>query len=140
MMEELTLAIVKPDAVQRNLIGKIVAHYEQNGLSVAAMKLKQVTRREAEGFYAEHKARPFFGELVEFMSSSPVVLLVLKGQNAILRNREVMGATDPSKAAEGTIRKLYAKSIGENSVHGSDSPQSAQREVNYFFANTEIYN
>jgi nucleoside-diphosphate kinase len=138
-MEELTLAIIKPDAVQRNLIGKIVAHYEQNGLSIAAMKLKQVTRHEAEGFYAEHKARPFFGELVEFMSSSPVVLMVLRGKNAILLNREIMGATDPSKAADGTIRKLYAKSIGENSVHGSDSPQSAQREVNYFFASTEIY-
>lgn len=138
-MEELTLAIVKPDAVQRNLVGKIIALYEQNGLSVAAMKMKQVTRREAEGFYAEHKARPFFGELVEFMSSSPVVLMVLRGPGAILRNREIMGATDPAKAAEGTIRKLYAKSIGENSVHGSDSPQSAQREVNYFFAATEIY-
>ena len=138
-MEELTLAIIKPDAVQRNLIGKIIAHYEQNSLTVAAMKLKQASRYEAEGFYAEHKARPFFGELVEFMSSSPVVLIVLRGKNAILRNREIMGATDPSKAADGTIRKLYARSIGENSVHGSDSPQSAEREVHYFFANTEIY-
>ncbi len=139
-MEELTFGIIKPDAVQRNLIGKIIAHYEQNGLHIAAMKMKHVTRQEAEGFYAEHKARPFFGELVEFMSSSPVVLLALRGKNAILKNREVMGATDPSKAADGTIRKLYAKSIGENSVHGSDSPQSAQRELNYFFANTEICN
>ena len=139
-MEELTLGIIKPDAVRRNLVGKIIAHYEANGLSVAAMRYKLVSRREAEGFYAEHKARPFFGELVESMSASPVVLLVLKGKGAIMHNREIMGATDPAKAAEGTIRKLYAKSIGENSVHGSDSPQSAQREINYFFANTEIYN
>lgn len=139
-MEEITFGIIKPDAVKRNLIGKIVSHYEDNGLSIAAMKLKHVSREEAEGFYAEHKERPFFGELVEFMSSSPVVLLALKGENAIARNREIMGATNPAEAAEGSIRKLYAKSIGENSVHGSDSPKSAERELKYFFNATEIYN
>ena len=139
-MEELTLAIIKPDAVQRNLIGKIISCYEEHKLQVVAMKLKHLSRNEAEGFYAEHKARPFFPELVEFISSSPVVLIALKGVGAVVRNREIMGATDPSKAADGTIRKLYARSLGENSVHGSDSLQSAQRELNYFFSSTEIYN
>lgn len=139
-MEECTFAIIKPDAVKRNLIGKILARYEEEGLKVVAMKMKHLSVREAEGFYAEHRERPFFGELVATMSASPVVLLALKGKGAILRNREVMGHTDPAKAAEGTIRKVFAKSIGENSVHGSDSPQSAVRELNYFFPSTEIYN
>ncbi len=135
----MTLAIMKPDIVERSFIGKIATCYEENRLRVVAMKMKHLSRTEAEGFYAEHRARPFFGELVEYIASKPVVLLVLKGENAIARNRDIMGATDPAKAAAGTIRKLYARSIGENSVHGSDSPQSAAREIHYFFSDIEIY-
>ena len=138
-MEELTLAIIKPDAIHRNLVGKIIARYEESSLRVAAMKLKQLTRHEVESFYEEHRARPFFNEIVGAMSAKPVVLLVLEGKDAVLRHRKIIGATDPAKAAEGTIRKLYAKSIGENSVHGSDSLQAAHREISYFFSNSEIY-
>ncbi len=137
-MGERTLSIIKPDGTQRNLIGKIVTRFEDNGLKVVAMKRKLLSRHEAEGFYAVHKARPFFGELVEMMTSGPVVVMVLEGDNAILKNRELMGATDPSKAAAGTIRKDFAKSIGENTVHGSDSKENALTEIAYFFSTTEI--
>ena len=138
-MTETTLSIIKPDATKRNLTGRIIAHFEEHGLQVAAMKMAQLSRREAEGFYAEHKARPFFGELVDFMCSGPVVLMALKGEGAVMKNRELMGATNPAEAAEGTIRKLYARSIGENSVHGSDSAESARRELSYFFPATDLY-
>ncbi|MDA0712924.1 MAG: nucleoside-diphosphate kinase [bacterium] len=140
MSLERTLSIIKPDGVSRHLVGKIIERFESEGLFVAAAQMKQLSRHEAEGFYAEHKARPFFGELVQFMCSGPVLLMVLEGQNAILKNREIMGATDPSKADAGTIRKLYSLSIGENTVHGSDSEQSAQREVTWFFAQKDVFN
>ena len=138
-MTETTFSIIKPDATKRNLTGKIIAHFEERGLRVAAMRMKKLARHEAEGFYAEHKERPFFGELVEFMCSEPVVLMALQGENAVLKNREIMGATNPAEAAEGTIRKLFALSIRENSVHGSDSAESAKRELSYFFPEIEIY-
>lgn len=137
-MSERTFSIIKPDATKRNLIGKIVSCFESNDLRIAAMKLKRLTKTEAEGFYAEHKERPFFGELVEFMTSEPVVLMVLEGENAVMKNRSIMGATNPSEAEEGTIRKMFALSIGENSVHGSDSQESAKREISYFFQDSEI--
>ena len=133
-----TLSILKPDATERNLTGAINAVFEGAGLRIVAQKRVRMTKAQAEGFYAEHKARPFFGELVDFMTSGPVVLQVLEGEDAVLKHREVMGATDPAKAADGTVRKLYAKSIGENSVHGSDGEQSAEREINYFFRPEEI--
>jgi len=137
-MVEQTLSIIKPDATKRSLIGKVVTCFENSGLRVAAMKLKQLSQAEAEGFYAEHKERPFFGELVTFMISEPVVLMVLEGENAIAQNRKVMGATNPADAEEGTVRHSYALSIGENSVHGSDSSASAAREISYFFDAKEI--
>ena len=136
---EQTLSIIKPDGTQRNLVGKILGRFEEEGLKVAAMRKAWLSQQEAEGFYAVHKARPFFGELVQMMTSGPVVLLVLEGKNAIAKNREIMGATDPSKAAPGTIRKLFAKSIGENTVHGSDSSENAAIEIRYFFRTTEIF-
>ena len=135
---EQTLSIIKPDGVERNLIGSIVAKFEGSGLRIAAMKKKHLSKREAEAFYAVHSERPFFGELVDFMMRSPVVVMVLEGDNAIARNREIMGATNPAEAADGTIRKLFAKSIGENTVHGSDAPETAKEEVAFFFAGTEI--
>ena len=135
---EQTLSIIKPDGVERNLVGSIVAKFEEAGLRVAAMKKKHLSKREAEAFYAVHSERPFFGELVDFMMRSPVVVMVLEGDNAIARNREIMGATNPAEAADGTIRKLFAKSIGENTVHGSDAPETAKEEVAFFFAGTEI--
>ncbi len=135
---ERTLSIIKPDGVERNLVGKIIAVFEDKGLKVAAIKKKHLSRKEAEAFYAVHKARPFFGELVEFMTRSPVVIMVLEGKNAINANRDIMGATNPAQAADGTIRKLFAKSIGENTVHGSDSPEAAKNEVAFFFAESEI--
>ncbi|MCB9675402.1 MAG: nucleoside-diphosphate kinase [Alphaproteobacteria bacterium] len=138
MAIERTFSIIKPDAVERNLIGKIVARFEEEGLRIAAMRKQHLSREEAEGFYAVHKARPFFGELVEFMTRSPVVVMILEGENAVVRNREIMGATNPADAAPGTIRKLFAKSIGENSVHGSDSAENAAIECAYFFRTTEI--
>lgn len=138
-MIETTFSIIKPDATQRNLIGKIVSRFEEEGLEIVAMKMKRLSQTEAEGFYQEHKERPFFGELVSFMCSEPVVLMALKGENAVAKNREIMGDTNPENAKEGTIRKLFAKSIGENSVHGSDSAKSAARELAYFFAASEIY-
>lgn len=138
MAVERTLSIIKPDGVKRNLIGKIVARFEEVGLRPVAIRRKHMSLREAEGFYAVHKARPFFGELTQYMASGPVVLMVLEGEDAIAKNREVMGATNPANAAEGTIRKLYALSIGENTVHGSDAPETARTEIAYWFAETEI--
>ncbi len=138
MALERTFSIIKPDATRRNLTGKIVAKFEDGGLRVVASKRIQMTRKQAEGFYAVHKDRPFFGELVEFMISGPVVVQVLEGENAIARNREIMGATDPKKAAPGTIRAEFAESIGENSVHGSDAPETAKEEIAFFFAGSDI--
>jgi len=138
MAVQQTLSIIKPDATRRNLTGAINQRFEEAGLRIIAQKRVNLSRDMAEGFYAEHSERPFFGELVDFMISEPVVLQVLKGENAIAKNREIMGETNPANAAEGTIRKDFALSIGENSVHGSDSEESAAREVAYFFATTEI--
>jgi nucleoside-diphosphate kinase len=133
-----TFSIIKPDATARNLTGAINALIEKAGLRIVAQKRIRMTREQAETFYAVHKARPFFGELVDFMISGAVVVQVLEGENAVLKHRDVMGATDPSKAAEGTIRKLHAKSIGENSVHGSDAPETAAIEIAQFFSGNEI--
>ena len=138
MAIERTFSIIKPDATARNLTGAINALIEKAGLRIVAQKRIRMTRGQAETFYAVHKARPFFGELVEFMTSGPVVVQVLEGEKAILKYRDVMGATDPSKAGEGTIRKLHAKSIGENSVHGSDAPETAVIEIAQFFSGNEI--
>ena len=140
MATEQTLGIIKPNAVLDNNIGNIMAMYEKSGLRIAAAKFTLLSKEKAEGFYIEHKERPFFGSLVGFMTSAPVVLLVLEGENAVLRNREIMGATNPAEADEGTIRKLYAKSIEANAVHGSDSTTSAEREISYFFEKSEIQN
>ena len=138
MAVERTFSILKPDATERNLTGAINAIIEKAGLRIVAQKRVRITKAQAEQFYGVHKARPFFGELVEFMTSGPVVVQVLEGEGAIAKYRDVMGATDPSKAAEGTIRKTHAKSIGENSVHGSDSAENAVIEINQFFAGNEI--
>jgi len=138
MAIERTFSIIKPDATERNLTGAINALIEKAGLRIVAQKRIRMTREQAETFYAVHKARPFFGELVDFMISAPVVVQVLEGENAVLKHRDVMGATDPSKAADGTIRKLHAKSIGENSVHGSDAPETAAIEIAQFFSGNEI--
>jgi len=137
-MVERTLSIIKPDGTKRNLVGKIVSRFEERGLKIAAMQMKWLSRREAEGFYAVHQARPFFGELVESMTSGPVVVMVLEGENAIKRNREIMGATNPTNADAGTIRKDFALSVGENTVHGSDAPETAREEIAYFFPTTQI--
>ena len=133
-----TFSIIKPDATGRNLVGKIVARFEAEGLRICAMKKIHMSKKVAEGFYAVHAERPFFGELTDFMSSGPCVVIVLEGENAIKRNREIMGATNPAEAAEGTLRKLYASSIGENAVHGSDAPETAATEIAYFFRGTEL--
>ena len=138
MAVERTFSMIKPDATARNLTGAINAKLEAAGLRIVAQKRVWMSRKQAEGFYAVHKARPFFNELVETMTSGPTVVQVLEGENAILKNREVMGATDPAKAAEGTVRKVHAKSIGENSVHGSDSPDNARIEIAQFFSENEI--
>ncbi len=135
---ERTLSILKPDAVKAQKIGAIVSRLESEGLRIAAARKIQMDRRMAEGFYAEHAGRGFFDELVTFMTSGPVVVLVLEGEDAVVRYRTIMGATNPANAAEGTLRKLYAASVGENAVHGSDSPASAAREIAYFFASTEV--
>lgn len=140
MATETTFSIIKPNAVKKNAIGAIISQFEKNGLKVAAAKLVQLTKPQCEEFYAEHKARPFFGELVSFMTSGPVLLMALKGENAVTRNREIMGATDPKKAAPGTIRALFGDSVGENAVHGSDSAASAERELNLFFKPNEFVN
>ena len=139
MAVERTLSIIKPDATRKNHIGQIVARFEAEGLRIAAMRKAHLSRREAEGFYAVHSARGFFGELCDFMSSGPCVVMVLEGENAIARNREIIGATNPANAAEGTLRKLYAASIGENAVHGSDAPETAATEIAYFFRGTELH-
>ena len=136
---EKTFSIIKPNAVNKNAVGAILHRFESEGLRVAAMRKVQLARPVVEGFYAEHKHRSFFGELVDFMCSGPVVILVLEGEGAVLRNREIMGATDPAKAADGTLRKLYGDSMGENAVHGSDSPASAAREIAWFFAGSDVY-
>ena len=138
MAVERTLSILKPDATARNLTGAINAMIEKAGLRIIAQKRIRMSRPQAETFYAVHRERPFFGELVTFMTSGPVVVQVLEGENAIAKYREVMGATDPSKAAAGTIRKVHAKSMGENSVHGSDAPDNAAVEIAQFFSNNEI--
>ncbi len=136
---ERTLSIIKPDAVKKNVIGKIVDRFESNGLRVAAMKKVQLSEQDAGEFYAVHKERPFFGELVEFMTSGPVVVMVLEGENAVAKNRELMGATNPKEAAPGTIRADFAESIDANAVHGSDSLENAQTEIAFFFAQREIH-
>jgi nucleoside-diphosphate kinase len=138
MALERTFSIIKPDATRRNLTGKINAMLEEAGLRIVAQRRIQMTRAMAEGFYAVHSERPFFGDLCDFMTSGPVVVQVLEGENAIARNREVMGATNPEDADEGTIRKTFAESIEANSVHGSDSPENAALEISYFFADVEI--
>jgi nucleoside-diphosphate kinase len=133
-----TFSILKPDATRRNLTGAINQKFEENGLRIVAQKRIHMTREQAEGFYAVHKERPFFGELVDFMISEPVVVQVLEGENAVAKNREIMGATNPEEADAGTIRKEYALSIGENSVHGSDSDENAAIEIAHFFTKDEI--
>ena len=138
MAVERTLSIIKPDAVAKNVIGKIYSRFESNGLKIVAAKMKHLTREEAEGFYAIHKERPFFAELVKFMTSGPVVVQVLEGENAVAKNRELMGATNPKEAAPGTIRADFASSIDANAVHGSDSLANAAIEVAYFFGEQEI--
>ena len=138
MALERTFSIIKPDATRRNLTGEVNARLEKAGLRIVAQKRIHMSKAQAEGFYAVHKERPFFGELVEFMISEPVVVQVLEGENAVLKNREVMGATNPNEAAAGTIRKDFALSIGENSVHGSDSLENAQNEIKFFFNDNEI--
>ncbi|MCB9591447.1 MAG: nucleoside-diphosphate kinase [Sandaracinaceae bacterium] len=138
MAVERTLSIIKPDAVENHHIGSILALLEGAGLTVKALRMLHLTRPMAEGFYAVHKERPFFGELVEFMTRGPVVVSVLEGEDAIAKYRELMGATNPANAAEGTIRKLYAKDVGENAVHGSDGPDTAATEVRYFFPGYEV--
>jgi nucleoside-diphosphate kinase len=137
---EKTFSIIKPNSVQDNNIGNIVARFEKEGLRISALKLTHLSKEKAEGFYIEHKERPFFGSLVSFMTSGPVVLMVLEGENAVEKNRKIMGATNPANAEEGTLRKLYAKSIEANAVHGSDSLASAEREINYFFDKNEVLN
>jgi nucleoside-diphosphate kinase len=140
MAKETTFSIIKPNAVKKGVIGDIIEQFEKSGLTVAAAKLTVISRKKCEEFYAEHKARPFFGELVDFMTSGPVMLLALHGENAVVKNRDLMGATDPKKAAAGTIRAKHGDSVGENAVHGSDSPASAARELALFFERSEIVN
>lgn len=138
MAVERTLSIIKPDAVGKNVIGKIYSRFESNGLQIVASKMLRLSDAAAGGFYAEHEGRPFYPALIEFMTSGPVVVQVLEGEGAIAKNRELMGATNPQEAAEGTIRADFAESIDANAVHGSDSPESAAREIAYFFASSEI--
>jgi len=139
MALERTLSIVKPDGVRGNLIGEVYRRFEQAGLSIIAARMLHLSQREAEGFYAVHRERPFFRDLVRYMSSGPVMVQVLEGESAIARNREIMGATDPAKAAPGTIRADLATSIEQNVVHGSDAPETAEREIAYFFSTTELH-
>jgi len=139
MAVERTLSIIKPDAVRKNAIGQIIARFEQAGLRVVAARMKHLSRAEAEGFYAVHRERPFFKDLVDFMVSGPVLVQVLEGNDAIAKNRELMGATDPKKAAKGTIRADFAESIDANAVHGSDGPETARTEIAYFFPACEVY-
>jgi nucleoside-diphosphate kinase len=139
MATERTLSIIKPDGVEKGVIGRIISRFETAGMKPIAIKLKQLSKAEAEGFYAVHKARPFFGSLVDFMTSGPVVLMVLEGENAVAKNREIMGATDPKKADAGTLRKDFATDIEKNTVHGSDSLENAKNEVSYFFPEVEVH-
>ncbi|UPG92276.1 nucleoside-diphosphate kinase [Luteibacter aegosomaticola] len=138
MALERTLSIIKPDAVKKNVIGEILARFEKAGLKIVAAKMKQLTREEAEGFYAVHKERPFFGALVEFMISGPVMIQALEGEGAVLKNRDLMGATNPKEAAAGTIRADFADSIDANAVHGSDSLENAANEIKYFFNDADV--
>jgi nucleoside-diphosphate kinase len=138
MALERTFSIIKPDATRRNITGKVISKFEDAGLRIIAQKRIRMTRAQAEGFYAVHKERPFYSELVEFMISEPVVVQVLEGENAVAKNREVMGATNPADAAPGTIRKEFALSVGENTVHGSDAPETAADEIGFFFSDDEI--
>jgi len=140
MAVEQTFSIIKPNAMKKNAIGDIVSMFEANGLKIAAAKIQVLSKAKAEEFYAEHKARPFFGELVSFMTSGPVMLMCLQGENAVLKNREIMGATDPKKANPGTVRAKFGDNVGENAVHGSDSAESAARELALFFEKQEICN
>ena len=140
MALEQTLSIIKPDGVRRNLVGKILSRFEENNLRIVATKMIHMTKSDAEGFYAVHRERPFFSELTQFMSSGPVVVSILEGENAVSHHREIMGATNPAEAAEGTIRREYAESLGENTVHGSDSIENAAVEIAYFFSQTERVN
>ena len=139
MAIERTLSIIKPDAVAKNVIGQIYSRFESNNLKIVASKMKWLSRQEAEAFYAVHRERPFFKDLVDFMVSGPVQIQVLEGENAIMKNRELMGATDPQKAAKGTIRADFAQSIDANAVHGSDSPETAAVEIAFFFPQMDIY-
>ena len=139
MAIERTVSIIKPDAVSKNIIGKIYDRFESNGLKIVAAKMKHLTREEAEAFYAVHKERPFFNDLVAFMVSGPVMVQVLEGENAVAKNREIMGATNPENAAEGTIRKDFANNTSENAVHGSDSLENAKIEIDFFFNLEEVY-
>jgi nucleoside-diphosphate kinase len=139
MAVERTLSIIKPDAVAKNVIGKIYSRFESNGLTIVASKMKHLSRADAEGFYAVHRERPFFKDLVDFMISGPVMIQALEGESAIAKNRELMGATDPKKAEKGTIRADFAESIDANAVHGSDAPETAKVEIGYFFPGMEVY-
>jgi nucleoside-diphosphate kinase len=139
MALERTLSIIKPDAVRKNAIGQILARFESAGLRIVAARMMHLSRAEAEGFYAVHRGRPFFNDLVQFMTSGPVLVQVLEGEHAIAKNRELMGATDPKKAAQGTIRADFADSIDANAVHGSDAPDTAKTEIGYFFAASEVH-
>jgi nucleoside-diphosphate kinase len=138
MAVERTLSIIKPDGLEKGIIGKVISRFEEKGLKPVAMRMQHLSQKEAEGFYAVHRERPFFKDLVAFMTSGPVVLMVLEGEGAIARNREVMGATNPANAAPGTIRKDFATNVEKNTVHGSDSPENAKIEIAYFFRETEI--
>ena len=139
MAIERTFSIIKPDGVEKGVIGRVIARFESVGLKPVAIKLKRLSQAEAEGFYAVHKARPFFADLVKFMTSGPVVLMVLEGEGAIAKNREVMGATDPKKAAPGTLRADFATDIEKNTVHGSDAPETAKVEISYFFPEIDVH-
>lgn len=139
MAVERTLSIIKPDAVAKNVIGQILSRFEQAGLSIVAAKMVQLSQADAEGFYAEHKERPFFKDLVSFMTSGPVVVQVLEGEGAVLKNRDLMGATNPKEAAPGTIRADFADSIDANAVHGSDAAETAAEEIKYFFGDSDVY-
>lgn len=139
MAVEKTLSIIKPDGVEKHVIGKIIDRFESQGLNPVAIRMAHLSRREAEGFYAVHRERPFFNDLVEFMTRGPVVLMVLEGENAVAKNREIMGATNPDNADAGTIRKDFATNIEENTVHGSDSPENAVIEINYFFSDVDVF-
>jgi nucleoside-diphosphate kinase len=138
MAIERTLSIIKPDGLEKGIIGRVVARFEEKGLKPVAMRMHGLSQKEAEGFYAVHQARPFFKDLVSFMTSGPVLLMVLEGEGAIAKNREIMGATDPAKATAGTIRKDFATNVEKNTVHGSDSAENAKTEIAYFFRETEI--